>query len=274
MTRPTRTTAALGLALLAAAVPAAARAAAPPHVPVPPGQLQHTVTEISFPAAKNTFHHDALRNERWITATAGRELVTDVSTGKVREDCQYRLKVVRCWAGPLTPKEPAAGVTHIIPGSAVLLQSWIDLGANVKSLLGDPRGYHQTGTTTYLGRPAVTLVQPAQRGPDGGIESTSVIAEADNFYPLRNEVLDADQPYLTAHGHKGKEQVDQLTQTKTMEVVSPAGVKLTIAAHPHAKVVDDRPAARAARKRAAAKKAHGKPARKQPASAGRAAAAR
>jgi len=37
-------------------------------------------------------------------------------------------------------------------------------------------------------------------------------------------------------------------------VISPAGVKLTIARHPHARVIDDRPAARAARKRAAARR--------------------
>ena len=70
--------AALGLTLICLAVPAAAHAtstAAGPHVPVPDGVLQHTVTQISFPPSKNTFHHDGLRNERWIGATAGRELV-------------------------------------------------------------------------------------------------------------------------------------------------------------------------------------------------------
>jgi hypothetical protein len=40
-----------------------------------------------------------------------------------------------------------------------------------------------------------------------------------------------------------------------MEVVSPRGVRLTIDRHPKAKVVDDRPAARAARKKARKKAA-------------------
>ena len=101
MSRTPRIKAALGLALLSAVVPAAAQAQAPAHVPVPAGQLQHTVTDLTFPAAKNTFHHDALRNERWIGATAGRDVVTNVSTGKVREDCQYTLTEARC--GPRLP---------------------------------------------------------------------------------------------------------------------------------------------------------------------------
>jgi hypothetical protein len=141
-----RTTAALGLALLSVAAPAAAQAQAPAHVPVPAGQLQHTVTDLTFPAAKNTFHHDALRNERWIGASAGRELVTNLSTGKVREDCQHTLTVVRCWAAPLNAREPAAGTTHILPGDPVLLESWDDVGAGVKALVGQSRGYTSLAT--------------------------------------------------------------------------------------------------------------------------------
>jgi hypothetical protein len=235
---------ALAISLLASTAPAAAAVApGPTHVPVPAGQIQHTVTVISFPAAKNTHHHDGLRNERWIGATAGRELVTDTTTGKVREDCQYRITAARCWAAPLNKREPTAGTTHIFPGNALLLQSWIDAGANVDALIGDPRGYRITGSTTFLGRPAITLVQPAQRGPDGGTESASLIAEADNHYPLWRNDLDVNQPFVRPDGTRGKEQVDQVTTTKVMEVISPAGVKLTIARHPRAKVVDDRRAA-------------------------------
>jgi hypothetical protein len=260
MFRNPRTTAALGLALLSVAVPAAARAQAPAHVPVPADQLQHTVTDLTFPAAKNTFHHDALRNERWIGASAGRELVTNVSTGKVREDCQYTLTQARCWAAPLNASEPAAGTTYIMPGNPILLESWDDVGAGVKELIGQSRGYTITGNTTFLGRPALTLDQVAQRGPDGGIASATVIAEADNYYPLFREDTDTNQPYHKRDGSKGGlENVDQVTTTETMEVISPAGVRLTIDAPPTAKVVDERPAAVAARKRAAARRKHKHP---------------
>jgi hypothetical protein len=263
MFRNPRMTAALGLALLSVAAPVAAHAQAPAHVPVPAGQLQHTVTDLTFPTAKNTFHHDALRNERWIGASAGRELVTNLSTGKVREDCQYTLTEVRCWAAPLNSREPGAGTTHILPGNPILLESWDDVGTGVKALVGQSRGYSITGSTTFLGRPALTLDQVAQRGPDGGIASATVIAEADNYYPLFREDTDTNQPYHKLDGSKGGfENVDQVTTTQTMEVISPSDVKLTIDPHPRAKVVDDRPAAVAARKRAAAHRKHRHPKRK------------
>jgi predicted esterase len=66
MTRTITPRAALGLALISPAVPAAAHAtntAAGPHVPVAAGVLQHTVTVITFPTAKNTFHHHGLQVE-------------------------------------------------------------------------------------------------------------------------------------------------------------------------------------------------------------------
>jgi hypothetical protein len=198
------------------------------------------VTELSWPVSKNTFQHDTLRHERWMTATAGREIETDVKTGKVKWDCQFRLTVVRCWDGPLTRRDPRAGTTYIFPGDARLLESWDDVGGRIKVLVGDPRGYHQTGTTTFLGHQAVTLVQDAQRGPDGGIASDTVIADAGNFYPLFREDVDKNQPYNDRKGHTGLEQVDEVTTTKVMEVISPAGVELTIGAHPHARVVDER----------------------------------
>jgi hypothetical protein len=239
-----RTTAALGLTVLAAAVAPAAACAdqtPPAHVPVAAGQLQHTVTVISFPGGgKNTFHHDGLRSEWWVTATAAREVVKNTTTHKVTSDCAYTTTVVRCWDAPLNKREPANGTIFIFPGQPILLQSWTDLGNNVKALLGDPRGYHQTGTTTYLGRDAVVLAQDAQRGPDGGIEHATVIAEADNYYPLFREDVDEDQPYHERDGRKGTERVDEINSTKVMEVISPNGVKLTMAPHRYAKVVDER----------------------------------
>src|SRR6187399_1539520 len=53
MSRKIRWRAALSLAVLSAAVPGAAHAAAITHVPVPAGQLQHTVTELSWPVSTN-----------------------------------------------------------------------------------------------------------------------------------------------------------------------------------------------------------------------------
>ncbi len=251
-----RTAAALGAALLAAAVPAAARADAPSHVPVPAGQLQHTVTELSFPAAKNTQSFHALREERWMGAEAGRELTTDLTTGKVREDCQFTLTEDRCWAAPLNSIEPALGQIYVMPGTPLLLRSWADEGSGVKAML-DQGFYRVTGSTTFLGHAALTVADKGPSpAPDGGLATTSIIADAGTYYPLWREDRATDQPYTSEDGTKGKQQVDQVTETKVMEVISPAGVPLTIAAHPGAKVVVEGPgdASAAARRKAAAKR--------------------
>src|SRR4029077_12823717 len=114
----TRTATAIGVALLAAALPAAAGAAQAPfvHSPVPAGQLQHTVTDISFPAATNTrlphvadaagiFPGDTVRTETWMGATEGRSIRTDLMTGKIVSDCGFTTTVVRCFESGNSDKD-------------------------------------------------------------------------------------------------------------------------------------------------------------------------
>jgi hypothetical protein len=262
MSRTIRTTAALGLALLTVAAPAAAQSTPPAHVPVPAGQLQHTVTDTVSPATTNTFRLHSRQLERWMTADAGRELTTDLTTGKVIEDCQYTLTVNRCWVPSVDvlPGHPAVstpqGAIYVMPGNENVLVSWADAGADVKSLVGDPRGYSLTGTTTYLGHPALILNQATGKDADGGTSSATVFAEADNYYPLHIEDV-SDNPSTANNGPHGPKIIahfDSITDTKTLETISPNGVQLTIDAHPGAKVIDERPAAVAAAKKAAARK--------------------
>jgi len=240
-----------GLALLAALLPRAAQAAdgAIVHTPVPAGQLQHTVTLTSFPKNKNspvphhrladgTFPGDTLRTESWMGHNAGRTVTTDLMTHRIVSDCGYTLGVVHCFeAGNADRKgnnTAPHGVIWIYPGDARLLQSWADAGAAIKSLLGIPKGYVQIGTTTYLGRPSVILQQGTQPAPGGvGTESETVIAEADNDYPLRTETI-------SHNSNVGKKQhFDQVTTTKVLEVIKP-GVKLTIDRYPKAEIRDER----------------------------------
>ena len=244
--------AALGAALLA---PAAARATNPPDTPVPAGQMQHTVVDTTFPPDKNSekpsvhgiaFHN--LRNERWMTATTGREIVTDTTTGDLRMDCQYGPLESRCWNAPINDDEPAAGILTIWSGDT-LVRSWTDEGLGVRSLLNQGI-YHITGNTTYLGRPALTIADNGPMpAPDGGTGTTSLIVDADTYFTLWSEDYFVDQP-------KRNEHLDQLTETKLMEVISPKGVDMTIGSHPGAKVNDERSEAAkaAARRRAAAKR--------------------
>ncbi len=267
----TRTATAIGVALLAAALPAAAGAAQAPfvHTPVPAGQLQHTVTDISFPKATNTqlphvadaagiFPGDTVRTETWMGATEGRSIRTDLMTGKIVSDCGFTTTVVRCFESGNVDKDghniAPRGVVWIYPGTDTVLQSWTDFGNGIKSLIGDPRGYTQTGTTTYLGRPAIVLHQATAPEAGGvGTGSETVIAEADNGYPLyRDTVSDNPNVGLTQH-------FDQVTETRVLETVAP-GVKLTIGYYPGAEVRDERPTGASASKKASAhKKATHKP---------------
>jgi hypothetical protein len=240
------------LALIAAALPGAAQAknGAIGHTPVPAGQLQHTVTVISFPKSKNspvphkrladgTFPGDTLRTESWIGQSAGRTVTKDLMTHRTVSDCAYTLAVAHCFEAGNADRHgnniAPNGVVWIYPGAASLLQSWADAGAAIQSLLGVPKGYVQTGTTTYLGRPAVILEQATSTAPGGvGTESATVIAEADNYYPLRSEDI-------SHNSNIGKKQhFDQVTQTKVLQVVSPTGVKLTIGSYPKAQIKDER----------------------------------
>jgi hypothetical protein len=182
-----------------------------------------------------------------MTATAGRVLTTDVQTGRVLSDCAYGLATARCYesidydanGNNIAPK----GIVWIYPGDARLLESWVDDGNRIKDLIGDPRGYTQTGTTSFLGHPAVTLVQGTAKDADGGTGSETVIAEADNDYPLFREDV-TDNPG-TANNRPGGAPItvhnDEVTQTTTLETISPNGIQLTIGSYPGAAVKDERP---------------------------------
>src|SRR4051794_28518208 len=154
--------AALGVALL---VPSAAparppRADHPPANPVPAGQLEHTVIETTFPADKNTHRIHGFRSERWVGHDAGRELITDTTTGKVRSDCQVTVRASRCYSGQIAPGVgPKAGQIEIYEGGlGHLMSSWRDdsVADGTRDLV--KQGYlHITGNTTFLGRAALSL---------------------------------------------------------------------------------------------------------------------
>jgi hypothetical protein len=224
MTRHLRSTTALGLALLAVAAPAAARAASglPAHVPVPAGQLQHTVIETFYPQAKNTQAHDTVRYESWMTAHAGRALESNVTTGKVKSDCQFRLgHDALCW----TYGHP--GVIHINPGDPSFLISWADRARIEKGQLA--LGMHLTGKTTYLGRPALTYVQDPDPTARGGTVTVTETVDAKTDYPLREETT-----IVSGNNH-----YDQILETKVMKLIRPHGVQLTMNPHPKARRVND-----------------------------------
>jgi hypothetical protein len=243
----------LGALLLAPA----ARADNPPPIPVPAGQMQHTVIETTFPRDKNTHLIAGYRDERWVGADAGRELVTDLKTGKVRSDCQATVALSRCFWAQERGVGPKAGTIVILEGGlGEYLRSWQEESLGVRYLLN--QGFlHTTGNTTFLGRPAITIADNGPSpSPDGGTATTSLIVDADTYFTLWREDRNIDMPAVhppdrTIH----KEQVDQIAETKVMELVDPASVKLTIASYPGAQVDDERPEAIAKRKAKAKRRA-------------------
>jgi hypothetical protein len=250
--------AALGAALLApaAALAGPPRAGDPPQNPVPAGQLQHTVIDTTFPSGKNTHPLHGFRDERWVGADAGRELITDTTTGETRSDCHVTMAYSRCYWAEINGVGPKAGTIVIYSGGlGTFVRSWLDDGFGVRSLIQQGR-YHVTGNTTLLGRPALTIADggPAP-SPDGGTATTSVIVDADTYFTLWREDRNIDMPFRRPDGTTGKQQVDQIAETKVMELINPAGVKLTIGSYPGAKVDDERPAAVARRKAAVKRRA-------------------
>jgi hypothetical protein len=250
--------AALGALMLApAALARTPRADNPPPIPVPAGQMQHTVIETTFPADKNTHPLPGYRDERWVGADVGRELVTDTATGKVRSDCRVTLKVSRCFWAQENGVGPKAGTIVIYSGGLGLyLRSWLEESQGVRELL-QQGFYHVSGNTTFLGRPAISIADNGPSpSPDGGTATTSLIVDADTYFTLWREDRNIDMPVVHPPDRTvRKQQVDQIAETKVMELVNPAGVQLTIGTYPGAKVDDERPAAVAKRKAAAKRRA-------------------
>jgi hypothetical protein len=253
----------LGAALLApvAALAGPPRAGDPPANPVPAGQMQHTVIETTFPADKNTHALHGFRDERWVGADAGRELITDTTTGETRSDCQVTTGVSRCYAGQIAPGVgPKAGTISIYSGGlGEFLRSWLDESMGVRSLL-QQGFYHVTGNTTLLGRPAISIADNGPSpSPDGGTATTSLIVDADTYFTLWREDRNIDMPVVQPPDRTVRKQsVDQIAETKVMELIDPTGVQLTIGSYPGAKVTDERPAAVAKRKAAIKRRAAAK----------------
>jgi hypothetical protein len=252
---------ALLLAPAAASGTAPRRAGNPPPIPVPAGQMQHTVIETTFPADKNTHPLHGFRDERWVGAGEGRELITDTTTGKVRSDCHVTVALSRCYWGQIAPGVgPKAGEIAIYEGGlGQYLRSWLEESQGVRSLI-QQGFYHVTGNTTFLGRPALTIADNGPSpSPDGGTATASLIVDADTYFTLWREDRNIDMPVRSrANGPLSKQSVDQIAETKVMELVDPASVKLTIGTYPGAKVTDQRPAAVAKRKAAARRRAAAK----------------
>src|SRR5919198_1853201 len=131
----------------ALAVPAVASAAEHPSlpapIPVPAGQVQHTVTDTTFRG--HAPRHDV--TESWVSAHRARAVTRDAN-GKLVGECVVANERTRCYSAAdneittFTSSRPD-------PGWA----SWQYRGALIKAQI-DVGWYAIAGDTTALGRPA------------------------------------------------------------------------------------------------------------------------
>src|SRR4051794_35783659 len=121
MPLPHHSKALVGLAVLSLAVPAVASAdgrlaSDPPQFPVPAGQLQHTVSELTWADNKPNRPRTV---ETWVQTNASRELITDETTGKVLTDCQFNASDTRCYETAI----------DLLPPAPWMMPSWAQQGS-------------------------------------------------------------------------------------------------------------------------------------------------
>lgn len=245
-------TSALLLTSLALALPATASAdggpklTLPDPIPVPAGQVQHTVTDATFTSnitipGKSPWHHVS---ESWAASDQSRTVVTDADSGALLSECTTHGKDYACYS-------PSRNTVTTGQGSGSDLgASWAYNGALIQAQI-DAGSLRVTGAATFLGRPVKTLQYTS--GNDG---ASSVLADAETGYPLQR-ITD-----LTDNG----QHVRQVSAVTTFEVLDPAtaapslvmsdhtGATVARASVKHKKVIKRKKATKRHNKKAAARR--------------------
>jgi hypothetical protein len=199
----------------ALAAPAVASAAQHPQlpdpIPVPAGQVQHTVTDTTF-RGHAPWHRVT---ESWVSAHRARAVTRDAN-GKLVGECVVANERTRCYSAA---DNEIMTFTSSRPDPE--WSSWQYRGALIQAQI-DVGWYAVDGDTTALGRAAKVL-----RDTHGNASSTtSIIADAATLAPLVRTTTG------TVHGKT-------FTQTETVtrfETVSPRDAHFKMLRHPGAKV--------------------------------------
>jgi hypothetical protein len=210
-------TAASGALAVPAVASAAERPSLPDPIPVPAGQVQHTVTDATFKGNYTIrgvvpWHHIT---ESWVSAHRARAVTRDAN-GKLLGECVVVNERTRCYSAAdneittFTSSRPD-------PGWA----SWQYRGALIKAQI-DVGWYAIAGDTTALGRPAKAL-----RDTHGDSSSTtSIVADAATLAPLVRTTTGS------SHG-KTFTQTESVTR---FETISARQAHFKMLRHPGAKV--------------------------------------
>lgn len=216
---------ALPIAALAAALalPAAATASqvevpARPWsmVPVPAGEVQHTITETTFRSnvtVPGVTPWDRVE-ENWVSANAARSVETDAANGDLLSE--YTATPTG-HTGYIAKSNTLFTVENALIGSASY--SWQSEGNKIRYEI--TRGWlRAVEPTTYLGRPAEIYTGPAENG------RLRMVIDTATDYPLETAVT-------FSYGSQTGSQVSKVT---AFEILSPAAAASDLApqAHPGA----------------------------------------
>jgi hypothetical protein len=163
----------------------------PAPIPAPSGEVQYTVTETTFESNETVPGVTPWRRleESWASATAARNVLTNAEDGQLLSECASTATSYSCF--------DADDHDLLLNGGSPALdaagRSWQTAGARIKTLIA-AGALRQTGSTTFLGRPAYTFVGTSDE--EGHL---TVVADAATYYPLEQAVTCATvcaQDYL------------------------------------------------------------------------------
>lgn len=193
----------LATALALPAVASAANTQPWSVIPVPAGEVQHTVTQTVFQSNVTVPGETpwARTQESWDSADAFRNVMSDTSTGELLNE----------HAG--TPSSCTAFIAerntlfscHMSPA----LESWETQASKIKQMIAKGE-LCLTGQTTFLGRPAYTYTGPAENG------QLRIVVDAATGYPL-------EQAVSFSYGSQTGTQVSTVTAFETLSPAAAAG---------------------------------------------------
>ena len=230
--------------VLALALPAGtAAAAAPPKpigdIPVPDGQVQHTVRTIAWESDRG--RDWSSRVETWATTSTARVIHRDGTTGKLVSDCVETAKRLACYQAPdhtILDMPPGRGDRLLIA------DSWEREAALIRQQL--EMGWFAFGAdTTFGGRPAKVLEDTPQ-APSDTDSRHIVTAEPDTLFPLKRVIAGV------AKTDEGDQHFSQTEEVVLREVLRPSEVRIALGRYPGARArrLGDRTAGAAKARRA------------------------
>lgn len=230
------------LAAAALALPASAAAESQPNppyalIPVPAGEVQHTVIETTFQSNVTVPGVTPWQRvqEIWAGAGASRTVLSNGENGQLLSECTSTVSSFYCFeADDNGLVRSGTGGPQVAAG-----RSWETEAGIVKQEIARG-GFQPTGNTTLLGRPAEIYTSPGSS--EGRL--TLVVDDATG-YPLQQSVSFTN----------GTQTGSQVSTVKVFETMSPAAAAEDLAprAHPGAT------ASRTKRHHKRRPKHHGKP---------------